>query len=385
MTDPKPLTPEEEAEVRRDLDPDDAYQYGGWAHLVSRILATLDAERAARPDGHEHHPDTRSDHAHCVDCGEAFSVDFASPEPGALAATPPLVVKFGPDFSPEQVDEARRQIESLAPPLTVERLARMLVDSGLMRRYDEYSRDAHPDTMRRVESLDSLAMDWALAMLHSAPQDAHHPDAGNPERNHYDWFMPENPTAAVNDYLDSFEAKMTEALTDPFVHDMAQSVLPLIAAYRAGRAALDAAYRERNAVVAALIRVGGYPASLVPAPDAEGWWIVYAETPQGQVSWHVGPDDLDLFDGIPAQYVAWDRHTTEEKYERVAALAAPAPAPDAERLREALRRLVDSAVLVPMDREDDDDGPAEVWVVHPDPLEEARAALAAAGGGGAGE
>jgi len=43
-------------------------------------------------------------------------------------------------------------------------------------------------------------------------------------------------------------------------------------------------------------------------------------------------------------------------------------------LREALKRLVDSAVLVPMAAEDDDDV-AECWVVHSDPLEEARAAL----------
>ena len=46
------------------------------------------------------------------------------------------------------------------------------------------------------------------------------------------------------------------------------------------------------------------------------------------------------------------------------------------RLREAAQALVDSAVLVPMEREDDDDGPAEFWCVHPDPLAECRAALA---------
>lgn len=68
-----------------------------------------------------------------------------------------------------------------------------------------------------------------------------HPDAGNVSRNHFDWFMPLNPTAEVDAYLDDFEAKMRESLTDPFVHDMAQSVLPLIAAYRAARALANTA------------------------------------------------------------------------------------------------------------------------------------------------
>jgi hypothetical protein len=64
------------------------------------------------------------------------------------------------------------------------------------------------------------------------------------EPNHYDWFMPANPTATVDEYLDDFEAKLREALTDPYVHDMAQSVLPLIAAYREARARpADAALR----------------------------------------------------------------------------------------------------------------------------------------------
>jgi hypothetical protein len=85
----------------------------------------------------------------------------------------------------------------------------------------------------------------------------------------------------------------------------------------ADRGELDEVYRERNAVVAALIRVGRYPSFLVPAPDAEGWWIVYAETPEGQVSWHVAASDLDLFWGVPAAYAKWDGHDTDEKYRRL--------------------------------------------------------------------
>lgn len=59
-------------------------------------------------------------------------------------------------------------------------------------------------------------------------------DGGNrAEPNHYEWFMPD-PLKWGEEYLDDFEAKMREALTDPYVHDMAQSVLPLIALARAG-------------------------------------------------------------------------------------------------------------------------------------------------------
>jgi hypothetical protein len=87
---------------------------------------------------------------------------------------------------------------------------------------------------------------------------------------------------------------------------------------------LDAAYRERNALIAALIRSHGWRAEVVMAPDTEGWWIIYAETPQGQVSWHISPDDMDLFRDWPAAFGSrpspWDGHTTEEKYRRIARL-----------------------------------------------------------------
>ena len=43
---PRPLSAEEEIEMRADLDPADAYQYGGWAHLVGRLFATLDKARS---------------------------------------------------------------------------------------------------------------------------------------------------------------------------------------------------------------------------------------------------------------------------------------------------------------------------------------------------
>jgi hypothetical protein len=101
-----------------------------------------------------------------------------------------------------------------------------------------------------------------------------------------------------------------------------------------GDAALNAAYRERNTLVAALIRSHGWTAEVVMAPDTEGWWIVYAETPTGQVSWHISPDDMDLFSDWPVAFGSrpspWDGHSTEEKYRRVAALTPPPPAGDTD-------------------------------------------------------
>lgn len=115
------------------------------------------------------------------------------------------------------------------------------------------------------------------------------------------------------------------------------------------RTALDAAYRERNALVAALIRVGGYPAEVVMAPDTEGWWIVYAETPAGQVSWHISPDDMDLFRDWPVAFGSkdspWDGHTTEEKYARLAALRTGQRSPRNDK-PEPMQRQMDEAAFV---------------------------------------
>ena len=86
---------------------------------------------------------------------------------------------------------------------------------------------------------------------------------------------------------------------------------------------LDAAYRERAQVVAALVRTNNWRTWRIEAPDAFGWWIVYAETPQGQVSWHVSERDVDLFRWVPVALPdspGWDGHSTEEKYQRLARL-----------------------------------------------------------------
>lgn len=88
----------------------------------------------------------------------------------------------------------------------------------------------------------------------------------------------------------------------------------------------DAAYRERNQVVAGLARLvvaTGGRAWLGqheedPKWDPEWKTIVFIDGPTGQLSWHLHDSDVSLFDGLPHGLNTWDRHDTPTKYERVA-------------------------------------------------------------------
>lgn len=89
----------------------------------------------------------------------------------------------------------------------------------------------------------------------------------------------------------------------------------------------DAAYLERNQVVAALAKC--FPSGKARTA-IEGWsedWhnCVYIDLPTGQVSWHYHDSQAYLFVGVPHYLSAWDGHSTEEKYRRLAALQAAQP------------------------------------------------------------
>lgn len=91
----------------------------------------------------------------------------------------------------------------------------------------------------------------------------------------------------------------------------------------------DAAYLERNQVVAAL--ASAYPSGIARTA-IEGWsedWhgCVYIDLPTGQASWHYHDSQAHLFAHLPPYSEAWDGHTTEEKYQRLSALAAEASKP----------------------------------------------------------
>lgn len=91
-------------------------------------------------------------------------------------------------------------------------------------------------------------------------------------------------------------------------------------------ASLDAAYRERAELVVYLTRC--YPAVLSESdPAAPGWFVVYLDTPQGQMSWHIAPGDLGLFNHVRVvapddPRAQWDGHSAEEKYLRLLRLGA---------------------------------------------------------------
>lgn len=87
----------------------------------------------------------------------------------------------------------------------------------------------------------------------------------------------------------------------------------------------DGAYRERAQLLAWLATL--VPSVITPAADVyeDGWRLLFLHTPQGQLSWHIHPRDVPLFDHV--QQVPdgdprgqWDGHTTEEKYGRIRAL-----------------------------------------------------------------
>lgn len=87
----------------------------------------------------------------------------------------------------------------------------------------------------------------------------------------------------------------------------------------------DAAYQERDRLVLALSRI--FPAYLGRHPesdaswDAEWRWIVFVDLPTGQVSWHIHESEFHWFSHLNQRESSpWDGHTTEEKYQRLAAL-----------------------------------------------------------------
>lgn len=90
----------------------------------------------------------------------------------------------------------------------------------------------------------------------------------------------------------------------------------------------DGAYRERAQLLAEFAT--RYEAYLAYTdPDVPTWPVLTVETPTGQMCWHINPADLDLFghvSWVDPVAIGWDGHTTEEKYQRLAALVAAAQA-----------------------------------------------------------
>ncbi len=86
----------------------------------------------------------------------------------------------------------------------------------------------------------------------------------------------------------------------------------------------DAAYLERNQVVALLARLfpSGIRKTAIEEWDEEWHGCVYIDLPTGQVSWHYHDSHAHLFADLPPYFEEYDGHTTEEKYKRVQAVDA---------------------------------------------------------------
>jgi hypothetical protein len=88
------------------------------------------------------------------------------------------------------------------------------------------------------------------------------------------------------------------------------------------RAEKNAAFAERNMLVAALSKV--FPAGLDRHED-DGRTVflrdvAYIDLPTGQVSWHLLPSQLPWFDHLSQYKGEWDGHDGQEKYRRLSSL-----------------------------------------------------------------
>lgn len=129
------------------------------------------------------------------------------------------------------------------------------------------------------------------------------------------------------------------------MRDKAEEILPLLDTLakelKEAEAKKDGAYLERNRLVALLAKL--FPSG-VAKTAIEGWsedWhgCVYIDFPTGQASWHFHDSQAWLFEGLPPYKGSWDGHTTEEKYERIAAIeprSIQSLEAEVARLREAL-------------------------------------------------
>ena len=80
---------------------------------------------------------------------------------------------------------------------------------------------------------------------------------------------------------------------------------------------LNQVYNERDRLVALISSI--YPSHLaIDEGSEEGFkYVVYIQTPEGQLSWHIADEELVLFGHLKVKDNDWDGHTTEEKYDRI--------------------------------------------------------------------
>ena len=84
--------------------------------------------------------------------------------------------------------------------------------------------------------------------------------------------------------------------------------------------ATDAAYKERNQLVAllAILFPSGKKKTAIEGWDEAWHGCVYIDFPWGQASWHYHINDEWMFELLPEYQGQWDGHTTQEKYSAIA-------------------------------------------------------------------
>ena len=84
------------------------------------------------------------------------------------------------------------------------------------------------------------------------------------------------------------------------------------------------AYFDRNQLAMAFARLAqrrGWTVGIGIDPDEPDWPVLYVDTPEGQISWHLPRPEIALADW-PEYPGRWDGHNVTEKRRRLAALIA---------------------------------------------------------------
>jgi hypothetical protein len=81
----------------------------------------------------------------------------------------------------------------------------------------------------------------------------------------------------------------------------------------------DAAYKERNMVLASYFRLAAAHGEDVGRwfhdGEDEGWgWIVSIRLPTGWADWHIHDSEVAWFEELPVIEREWENYSTEEKY-----------------------------------------------------------------------
>lgn len=136
-------------------------------------------------------------------------------------------------------------------------------------------------------------------------------------------------------YHDGAETTAGGSADNDLAHERAQAVMQFIELAASSTlpgnllTVRGPVYRERTHLVAHLARLNPSVLSYND-PDEPGWPVLYIDSPTGQLSWHINPDDLDLVADVPVvpgddPRAQWDRHTVDEKYRRLDQLPARRP------------------------------------------------------------